>query len=292
MRIEVFRKEFNGLIDPDSPIEIIIKDRTFTEGPLWDSDNNRLLFSDIPEDTIYSWSKANGLSVFRSPSKFSNGLTYDPQGNLLICEHQGRAITRINKNGIEKKLADSYKGMKLNSPNDVISAKDGSILFTDPIYGLRNGSGGPAEQELSFQGVYRIPPIGSELELISDSFERPNGLVLSRDEKKLFINDTVRQHIRIFRVNKEWSITGGEVWVELWDDKFEGRPDGMKLDIHGNMFSTGPGGIWIFDAKANLLGRIFLPGKTSNLNWGNADRKSLFITSSSTVYRIRCKTSG
>jgi gluconolactonase len=292
MKIETFKNDFIDLIDPNSQIEIIAKDLTFTEGPVWDKANNQLLFSDIPEDRIYAWSMADGLSVFRSPSKFANGLTYDPSGNLVICEHQRRAITRIKKEGMEETLADSFQGMKLNSPNDVISAKDGSILFTDPIYGLRSGSGGPGKQELPFQGVYRLPPMSSELQLITDSFERPNGLVLSKDEKTLFINDTVRQHIRIFEINENWKVSGGQVWVELHDDKFDGRPDGMKLDAKGNLFSTGPGGIWVFDKNAVLLGRIYLPEKTSNLNWGDADQKSLFITSSSTVYRIRCRTSG
>jgi gluconolactonase len=292
MRIESYRKEFSDLIDPESPIDIIANGLTFTEGPTWDSANKRLLFSDIPEDTIYSWSKVEGVSIFRTPSKFSNGLTFDSHGNLIVCEHQGRAISRINKNGNKEYLAESYQGKKLNSPNDVVSAKDGSILFTDPIYGLRSGSGGPAKQELPFQGVYRIPPTSSDLCLLTDSFERPNGLVLSNDEKRLFINDTVRQHIRKFHVNNDWKITGGQIWVELWDDGYEGRPDGMKLDIHGNLFSTGPGGIWVFDKNANLLGRIFLPEKTSNLNWGEAERKTLFITSTSTVYKIMCKTSG
>jgi len=292
MKIESYQSEFQDLVDPNEPIEIIANDFIFTEGPIWDTLNNRLLFSDIPENKIYSWSKTEGISVYRTPSKFSNGLTFDPYGNLIICEHQGRSISRVDKNKKIETLADSYQGMKLNSPNDVIVARDGSIFFTDPIYGLRSGSGGPAKQELPFQGVYQLPPGSTELILITDSFERPNGLLLSLDEKQLFINDTVRQHIRVFDTNNDWEFSGGQIWVELWDEAFVGRPDGMKIDIHGNMFSTGPGGIWVFDGNANLLGRIFLPDKTSNLAWGDTDRKSLFITSSSTIYKIRCKTSG
>ena len=292
MKIESYRSEFTDLIDAQTPIELIADGFTFTEGPIWDIENNRLLFSDIPENKIYSWSEKQGTSIYRSPSNFSNGLTFDPLGNLIICEHQGRAISSVGKNKEIKTLADSFDGMKLNSPNDVIAAKDGSILFSDPIYGLRSKMGGPAEQELPFQGVFRLPPNSSRLELITDSFERPNGLVFSPDEKLLFVNDTVRQHIRIFEVKENWSISGGQVWVELWDDAYGGRPDGMKMDVHGNMFCTGPGGIWVFDSNATLLGRIFLAEKTSNLAWGNSDRKSLFITSSSTIYRIRCNTNG
>jgi len=292
VKIESYRKEFIDLIDPEVAIETIADGFSFTEGPIWDHGRNRLLFSDIPSNKILSWSADQGVSVHRSSSNFSNGLTYDPHGNLIACEHQSRSISLETGTNKVTTLANSYNGMKLNSPNDVIAAKDGSILFTDPIYGLRVGMGGPAEQELPFQGVFRLPPGSSQLELITDTFERPNGLVLSPDEKYLYIGDTVRQHIRIFEINKDWEITGGQVWAELWDDQYVGRPDGMKVDINSNLFSTGPGGIWVFDNKANLLGRIFLPEKTSNLAWGDQDRKSLFITSSSVVYRIRCRTNG
>ena len=174
----------------------------------------------------------------------------------------------------------------------MVAAKDGSILFTDPIYGLRPGNGGPAEQELDFQGVYRLLPDRKQLELISKDFERPNGLVFSPDEKYLYVDDTVRQHIRRFELQPDWKVAGGQIWAELWDDNYAARPDGMKVDINGNLFSTGPGGLWIFNPQAELLGRIFLPNKTSNPNWGDDDRRSLYTTSSSTVLRIRCKTRG
>ena len=292
MKVESYCEEFKDLIDPEITVEKISDGFSFTEGPIWDDLHNRLLFSDIPSNKIFSWSSDQGVSIYRSPSNFSNGLTYDPHGNLVACEHQSRSISLQSGANKVKTLTNSYNGMKLNSPNDVIAAKDGSILFSDPIYGLRVGMGGPAKQELPFQGVFRLPPGSNQLELITDTFERPNGLVLSPDEKHLFIGDTVRQHIRIFNISKDWEFSGGQVWAELWDDKYVGRPDGMKVDIHGNLFSTGPGGIWVLDKKANLLGRIFLPDKTSNLAWGDQDRKSLFITSSSAVYRIRCITNG
>ena len=292
MKIESYREEFTNLIDPEITIEKIAGGFSFTEGPIWDHVNDRLLFSDIPSNKIFSWSDGQGVSIYRSPSNFSNGLTYDPHGNLVACEHKSRSISLQTGTNKVENLANSYNDKKLNSPNDVIAARDGSILFSDPIYGLRDGMGGPAEQELPFQGVFRLPPGSSQLELITDTFERPNGLVLSPDEKHLFVGDTVRQHIRVFDISKDWQVSGGQVWAELWDDEYVGRPDGMKVDIHGNLFSAGPGGIWVLDKEANLLGRIFLPDKTSNLAWGDQDRKSLFITSSSAVYRIRCITNG
>ncbi|MCD6356394.1 MAG: SMP-30/gluconolactonase/LRE family protein [Anaerolineaceae bacterium] len=292
MRIESYQKEFNNLIDPRTPIEIIAEGFSFIEGPLWDHANNRLLFSDIPANTIFSWSSENGVTIYRSPSNFANGLTFDKNGHLIACEHKSRSVTLDNGSKNIVVLTEEYNGKRLNSPNDVIVAHDNSILFTDPIYGLRAGSGGPSIQELDFQGVYRLTPDRKKLFLITDSFERPNGLVLSPDEKNLYVTDTVRQHIRVFNIGENWEVKGGNIWAELWDDAYSGRPDGIKVDIHGNIYCTGPGGIWVFNKNANLIGRIYLPDKTSNLNWGDADRQSLFITSNSIVYRIRCKTKG
>ena len=292
MRIESYNDEFNELLNPNTEIEKIAEGFAFTEGPIWDNKNNRLLFSDIPADTIFSWSADNGIEIYRSPSSFADGLTFDHEENLIACEHQSRSISLDDGSKAVRNLADNYGGKRLNSPNDVIIARDGSIIFTDPIYGLRAGNGGPAVQELKFQGVYRLSPDYSTLYLITDSFERPNGLALSPDEKHLYVDDTVRQHIRKFDISKDWEVTGGQVWAELWDDAYGGRPDGMKIDKNGNLFCAGPGGVWVFNKSADVLGRIFLPDKTSNLNWGDQDRQSLFITSSSVVYRVRCITSG
>jgi gluconolactonase len=291
MKIEKLNPQFDKLIKPGSPIELVADGFIFTEGPLWNSKGKYLLFSDIPANKIFKWSDKNGVEIYRQNSNFSNGLTYDPDGRLIACEHQSRSVTReLPGNKIET-LASQYLGKKLNSPNDVVATSDGSILFTDPIYGLRAGMGGPADQELPIQGVYRIKPATIELELITESFERPNGLAFSPDERTLYIADTVRQHLRVFTVEENWHITGGQIWAELWDESVTGRPDGLKVDIVGNVFCVGPGGVWVFNPKADLLGRIYLDDKTSNLAWGE-DGHSLFITCSSKVYRIKCETSG
>lgn len=292
MKIEAIRPEFNDIITPSAEIETIAEGFAFTEGPLWHSAERMLLFSDIPSNRIYVWREGEAVRPFRDPSHFSNGLTFDRDGRLIACEHQSRAITSQNlESGEVTTLADDYQGRRLNSPNDVICASDGSIIFTDPIYGLRRGMGGPAEQELNFEGLFRIPPSGGALQLLSDHFERPNGLALSPAGEILYVADTVRQHIRAFRVTSDWQLNGGQIWAELWDDNLTGRPDGMKVDEDGRVFSTGPGGVWIFDKQANLLGRIYLPEKTSNLAWGE-DGRSLFITCSSAVFRVRCLTRG
>jgi len=291
MKIEKLDPKLDSLIAPDAAIEVIAEGFKFTEGPLWNKSGNFLLFSDIPASRIFKWSAGRGVEVYRENSHFSNGLTYDPQGKLIACEHQSRSVSRETETGEYITLASNFQGKKLNSPNDVVVSMDGSILFTDPIYGLQAGNGGPADQELPFQGVYRINPGNNELKLITDSFERPNGLAFSPDKKTLYIADTVRQHIRAFKVDDNLHFTGGQVWAELWDDNATGRPDGMKVDVEGNLFSAGPGGVWIFNASAEVLGRIYLEDKTSNLAWGE-DGHSLFITCSSSVYRIKCRTSG
>lgn len=291
MRIAKNKPVFENLIASDAKAELIAENHMFTEGPLWDVHEKRLLFTDIPATTIFSWKADKGVEVFREPSGFTNGLTFNRKGYLIACEHRTRAIT-ISKDGKSFKIAaDAYQGKKLNSPNDVIAANDGTIFFSDPIYGLREGNGGPADAELDFQGLYRITP-DSELILVTDSFERPNGLALSPDEKTLYVADTVRQHIRAFKIGPNWQMNGGQIWAELWDDEYGGRPDGMKVDENGNLFSTGPGGIWIFNPQAELLGRIYFPDKTSNLAWGDDDLGTLYITSSSKVYRLRTKTHG
>jgi gluconolactonase len=290
--IKSYSDSFNDLIDSGEQIEVISSGHQFTEGPVWDDNRNCLFFSDIPANTIFKWTTIDGTQSFQSPSYFANGLALDNKSNLIICEHQGRCISSLNENMDRTILADSFNGLKLNSPNDLVVADDGSIIFTDPIYGLREGNGGPAQQELPFQGVFRYDPKINNLTLVTDSFERPNGLAISPDQKYLFVVDTVKQHIRKFNIDHEWKIVGGNIWVELWDSEQTGRPDGIKFDQNGNLFSTGPGGIWVFSSNAELIGRIFLPDKTSNLAWGMQDRKSLFITSSDKVYRLRCKTRG
>ena len=294
MLIEAIQPQVSQLISTDAELETISEGHIFTEGPVWDTRGKRLFFSDIPANTMNVWKEGMPKAEsYRQPSGFSNGLTFDRQGGLIACEHGTRAITKSKDGGKTfEVIAERYQDKRLNSPNDVIAANDGSVLFSDPIYGLREGMGGPAEAELDFQGVYRLPPDGGEVRLICDSFERPNGLALSPDERFLFVNDTVRQHIRIFEIGPNWQISGGQIWAELWDEGKVGRPDGMKIDAQGNVYCVGPDGIWIFNPQADLIGRIHLPDKTSNLAWGDDDLSSLFITCSSRIFRIRTHTKG
>ncbi len=288
--VNVIDNDLNKLIPAEVKLESVVGGFKTTEGPVWDSSRNCLFFVDIPENTIYQFSGIEGIKVFRKPSYYANGLTLNMNFQLIACEHQRRAISIQREERVEI-LCNRYQGKKLNSPNDVIIARDGSILFSDPIYGLRDGMGGPAIRETTIQGVYRLPPGASEPILVSDDFERPNGLALNVDETKLYVDDTVRQHIRVFSIQKDWQFDGGEVFAELWGEGL-GRPDGMKLDNQGNLFCTGPGGIWVFNPAGKLLGKVQMPERTTNLAWGDDDRHSLFITTTTRVYRLRCLTSG
>ena len=288
--LETVDARFDKLIDPLAKLELLGKGFQFTEGPVWHTKDKCLYFSDIPADTMFRYDNRNGIAAFRNPSHFSNGLTLDKFGNIIACEHKSRSVT-IQKGNEFVTVAESYQGKKLNSPNDIIISKDGTIYFTDPIYGLQEGLGGPAAQELDLQGVYKIEPGKSEPELIFDDFERPNGLAFSEDESLLFVDDTVRQHIRVFTKNNAGNYSNGVVFAELFGEG-PGRPDGMKLDNFGNVFCTGPGGIWVFSVSSELLGKIHLEQKTANLAWGDDDCKSLFITSGTQLLRIKCITSG
>jgi len=287
---EPLHPDFENLVDINTNLELIKDGFQFTEGPVWHAYENCLYFSDIPADTLYRYSSLKGVEVVHHPSGFSNGLTLDDAGNLIACEHHTRAIT-IYKDGKKQILADRYQGKKINSPNDLVLAKTGILYFSDPIYGLRAGNGGPAEQELSFQGLFSYQQGWLEPRLESANLERPNGVALSYDQSTLYAIDTVKQHVRQYSITGNGSLSGGHVIMELWGAG-DARPDGLKLDRNGNFFVTGPEGIWVFRYDHTLLGKIHFSQKTANLAWGDEDRKTLYITSSQYLFRLRVKTSG
>jgi len=263
---------------------------TFTEGPVWRGSD--LLFSDIPNSrTVRYQHLAEGpeITTFRHPTGGANGLTLDREGNLIACEQIGRQLTRVDTSGQVQTLATHYEGKRLNSPNDVVVRSDGAIYFTDPPYGLRNFKEG---KELSFNGVFRLDPNGT-LTVVADDLDRPNGLAFSPDEKTLYVDDSARFHIRRFDVAANGSLSGGDVWTELKPKAEErGVPDGMKVNAQGNVFCTGPGGVWIFSDNGRAIGRIHMPEVTANLAWGDADWCSLYMTASTSLYRLRVAVPG
>lgn len=262
----------------------------FTEGPLWDPRTNSLIFSDIPGDKMHRWSEVNGIEVFRQPSNKANGNTWDRQGRLLSCEH-GSKVTRTENDGSIVDLATHYNGKELNSPNDLTVRSDGTIYFTDPTYGRMHAYGFPREQDMDVQGVYRISPDGNQIKQLADDFAQPNGITLSVDESRLFVNDSDLGHVRVFDVNGDGSVSGGGVWVEVCGDG-DGVPDGMKIDTRNNLYTTGPGGIHVFASDKTELGVMGLPEFAANFNWGDKDLRTLYVTATTSLYRLRVNVPG
>ena len=290
MSIEVRSPELLDLVDADAQAERLGSGCQFTEGPLWNAAAGYLLFSDIPANQIKRWRPDTGITNFRSPSGSSNGLTYDKQGRLIACEHGNRRVSRTEADGTIIPVAAHYNGQRLNSPNDVVVKSDGSIYFTDPPYGIMDDDGEIKGQELGFQGIYRLSADGRTLTLLADDFDRPNGICFSPDESVLYVDDTARMHIRAFDLQPGGTLGNGRVFAE--ESGENGVPDGMKVDVRGNLYATGPGGVWIFDTSGKHLGTIEIPEVTANLAWGGGDWKSLFITASTSIYRVECKVSG
>lgn len=269
-------------------LEQVVSGFEFLEGPVWHPGEKHLTFSDIVGNTMYRWSRAAGLDVFRKPSNMANGNTYDREGRLLTCEHATSRVTRTDPNGGVAVLASHYQGKELNSPNDIVVGRDGSIYFTDPTSGRSATYGVLREQELPFQGVYRLH---EGLSLLVDDFSRPNGLCLSLDEARLFVNDTDRNHIRVFDVQPDGSLSNGRVWAKTLGEGV-GVPDGMKIDQDENLYCCGPGGVHVFDKRAHSLGVIRMPEQAANFAWGDDDLRSLYITASTTLYRLRVNVPG
>jgi sugar lactone lactonase YvrE len=281
------RNKFYEIAQQRTKLEKIATGFIFTEGPVWDAARGCLIFSDIPANKMRKWTPDKGIELVRYPSGKSNGLTLDKQGRLIACEHANRRVSREESDGTIISIASKYDGKRLNSPNDVVVKSDGSVYFTDPPYGL-SADGILDTRKLPFQGVYRISPDTNRraLTLLVDDFEKPNGLVFSPDESLLYIDDTDQAHVRVFDVNPDGTISNGRVFTELEGEEV-GDVDGMKVDSEGNVYVTGPGGIWVFDPSGNRLGRIDIPEVATNLAWGDEDWKTLYITAPTSLYRIK-----
>lgn len=282
-----------GELIADSTVKKVASGFQFTEGPIWMPDGS-LHFSDVVGDARWRWHPTQGPSVLRRPSNKCNGMTLDGQGNLLVCEHTTSRVVKETRDGKSTVIASHFQGKELNSPNDVIVASDGSVIFTDPTYGRLAGFGLERPVVLGFSGVYRIAPQGNELELLSKDFGEPNGLCLSADEKLLYVNDTPRAHIRVFDVGPGYRLTGGRIFAANIGngDIPSGVVDGMKIDERGNVYVTGPKGLWVFDPKGQQLGTIPIPENAANLNWGGPDWRTLYVTAGTSVYQIQMNVSG
>ncbi len=274
-----------SILDESAKLEKLAGDFQFIEGPIWHPDGF-LLFSDIPANIIYKFASNQQVEVFRRPSGKANGNTLDKENRLLTAEHENRRVSRTEKDGKVITLADRYEGKRLNSPNDLVVKSDGSIYFTDPSYGVSKD-----QEELGFYGVYRLAHDG-KLTLLVKDLVLPNGIAFSPDEQKLYVNNSEAGYIAVFDVKPDGTVTNERLFAELKDASQSGVPDGLKVDLEGNVYSTGPGGVWIFSRDGKLLGKISVPETATNLAWGESDRKTLYITASKSLYRIRLKIAG
>ncbi len=297
MTLQINSPSMLELVDEGAELERIGTGFQFTEGPIWNP-AGFLLFSDMPGDVRRRWDEPGGVREVANPSNKGNGMTLDADGRLLVCEHVTSAVVRMDADGSgagREVLATQYQGKELNSPNDVIVADDGAIYFSDPTFGRMPGFGIEREQELDFQGVYRIPPKGGDPELLVDDFLQPNGLCFSPDNALLYVNDTTRAHIRVFDVEAGGSIANGRMLADgigSGDLERGDLADGMKVDERGNIWVTGTGGVMVFSADGEHLGTVEVPENVGNINWGGPDWNWLFIPASTSVYRLRCRVSG
>src|SRR5579885_352105 len=293
----------DSVVSPDAKIEKLAGGFLFTEGPVWVHDGSYLLFSDPNNNLIYRWSPEDGVSIYRTHSGYSgmdigecgqpgsNGLTLDAQGRLTINEHGNRRVTRLEKNGQVTVLADRYQGKRLNSPNDLVYRSDGALYFTDPPFGLPK-SFDDLRKELPFSGVYCL--IKGELKLVSADLDGPNGLAFSPDEKYLYVDnwDEKSKVILRYNVQPDGTLTNKRMFFDATNEPGEDAWDGLKVDQQGNVYASGPGGLWIFSKEGKHLGTIIGPEHPHNLAWGGDDRRTLYLAAQTGIYRIALKIPG
>jgi len=257
----------------------------FTEGPLWHPDGF-YYFVDVRSSVLYRMTPGKAAEVVRDKTGGGNGTTFDLQGRLILCEGENRRVTRTSADGRIEILMDRYEGKRLNRPNDVVCRSDGSLYFTDP--GLRVPL---AERELPHAGVYRVMPDGTKT-LVAD-FEYPNGLAFSPDERRLYVANTRwAQYIHLLELDGDGHVVRRRIFADMSSDEKEGVPDGMKVDVEGRVYCTGPGGTWVFAPDGTRLGIIRTPEVPANLAFGGPDLKTLFFTARTSVYTLRATTPG
>jgi gluconolactonase len=298
--VDVKSEGIRRLVDENVEVEQLGTGFTFTEGPIWNPSGEFLLFSDMPGDTRRRWDESSGVQVVASPSNKGNGMTLDADGRLLVCEHSTSSVVRMDPDGTDKGrevLASHYQGKELNSPNDIIVKSDGSIWFSDPWYGRMPGFGVERERDLGWQGVFRIAPGGGDPQLVveQDEYEQPNGLCFSPDESLLYINDTPKAWIKVYDVGSDGSLSNGRVFAENIGDgdlAKGGLVDGMKCDEQGNVWVTGPAGVWVFSAAGEHLGIVKIPESVGNITFGGPDWSWLFVPSTTSLYRVQTTVAG
>ncbi len=301
------------IVPADAKVEKLADSFGFLEGPVWVRKGGYLLFSDIPANVIYKfnpddhklsvavpYSGFTGLDASDAGMQLNNGqgvvtllgsnaVTVDPQGRIVYCAHGDHQVVRLETDGRRTVLASQFEGKRLNSPNDLVYKSDGSLYFTDPPAGLRDGDK-DQKKELPFNGVYMLK--GGKVQLLTKDMTLPNGLAFTPDEKYLYVNDSVKKTIMRFEVQSDDTMANGQLFIDMTSDKAPGGPDGMKVDQKGNVYCTGPGGFWIMSPDGKHLGTVLTSELPANLAFGDADGKSLYLTARTGLYRIRLKIPG
>ena len=316
LQVDRLDPSIDRIIPAHATIDRVATGFKWVEGPVWVRDS--LFFAEIPSNSIRKWTPGQGVSIYLQPSGYkgtapyrgpepgSNGMTLDIRDRLTVAGHAQRDVYRFE--ALDPKaqitiLADSYQGKRLNSPNDVVYKSDGSLYFTDPPYGFRTQSDTDPEKQLKVNGVYRIPhaleqkpgapPARRELQLLITDLTRPNGIAFSPDEKYLYVNNSEPKKIWMrYRVKPDGTLTDPKLLYDATADKRPGSPDGMKVDEQGNIYSAGPGGVWIFSPEGKPLGTILIGEKVANVAWAGPDRKTLYIAASSSIYRVHLNIAG
>jgi len=315
LKIDRLDPSLDSIVPAGATLERVATGFTWVEGPVWD--DGSLFFAEIPSNSIRRWTPGSGVSIFLQPSGYkgadaygrepgTNGMTLDARGRLTVAGHAQRDVFRfesLDPKGPITILADLYLGKRLNSPNDLVYRSDGSLYFTDPPYGLRTQNDSDPEKQLKVNGVYRIPralehkpgapPARAELQLLVSDLTRPNGIAFSPDEKYLYVNNSEPKKIWMrYRVEADGTLSDPKLLLDATADPRPGGPDGMKVDVEGNIYSAGPGGVWIISPEGKPLGTIVMPERVSNVAWAGPGRKTLYITASSSIYRVRLKIAG
>ncbi len=311
LNIERLNPAINRIIPAGATLERVVTGFQWVEGPVWD--NGGLYFAAIHSNSIERWTPSQGASLFLQPSGYqgktpytgpesgSNGMTLDARGRLTVAGHARRDVFRLESLSPDAQitiLADSYQGKELNSPNDLVYRSDGSLYFTDPPYGLPTQGDNDPSKQLKVNGVYRIPhaleqkpgapPDRAALQLVVSNLSRPNGIAFSPGEKYLYVDNSEPQKLWMrYRVQPDGALTDPKVFYDATSIRARGVPDGMKVDTEGNVYSAGPGGIWIFSPAGTPLAIIFTPETVGNLAWGGPDRKTLYVAATSSIYRIQ-----
>jgi gluconolactonase len=287
--IEICDERFRAMVLPNAPLEILGQGYRWLEGPVWFADHDCLYVSDLPNDRILRWSEEGGVSIFRNPSGFANGHARDRQGRLIGCSHQHRCILRTELDGTPTVLASHYRGKRLNSPNDIVCKSDGSIWFSDPLYGINTDYEGGKQQPELPPTLYRLDPTTGGLVIVADDFEGPNGLAFSPDESMLYVAESgrqfehhPRQYIRRFKVTGDNRLSDGAQFHKV----LPGFADGLRVDEQGNVWSSAADGVHCISPDGELLGRILTPAPVANLTFGGRNQSRLFICASHTLMAI------